>query len=188
MFFQNIFFTNWISARGMLYMSTIWIVRDVVFSFLRFAVLRMINKTVILSCTLISPHLFVVKSGFLPVSLTEGLYDRDIQFRFSFQNPRTQMIMEEVFMFAQHSNNSCSPWSCSQVTWINFKFSPFHKSKWSAVSFVLGLITTGRRTDLHVMIMPIRKKNNFFNVEKLSLFVLCLAEIENREFSHIKIF
>ena len=38
------------------------------------------------------------------------------------------------------------------------------------------------------MIMPIRKKNNFVNVEKLSLFVLCLAEIENREFSHIKIF
>ena len=158
------------------------------FSFFRFAVLGMRNKTVILSRILISPHLFVVKSGFLIVSLTEGLYDRDIQFRFSFQNPRTQMIMEEVFMFAQHSNNSCSPWSCSQVTWINFKFSPFHKSKWSAVSFVLGLITTGRRTDLHVMNMPIRKENNSFNVDNLSLFVLCLAEMENREFSHIKIF
>ena len=38
------------------------------------------------------------------------------------------------------------------------------------------------------MNMPIRKENNLFNVDNLSLFVLCLAEMENREFSHIKIF
>ena len=37
------------------------------FSFFRFAVLGMRNKTVILSRILISPHLFVVKSGFLIV-------------------------------------------------------------------------------------------------------------------------